>query len=194
VRRVAALLVCVASVAAGCGGDDGGSEEGTRTVTETVVETAPANPDVTVPSVVGRPLEQARRTLADAGLVMQTRRKTSNRPAGEVLRQDPSAGVRAEKGATVRLVIAEARPAPKAVACGDLVESGAGTYDVRATGLDCETAIVIARQWEQECATQPDGSCEVTLGFDCTYRQVAHELGEIACVSGDRRVEFQTGA
>ena len=191
-RRIGVLLACVAVVAVGCGGD--GDEETSRTVTETVVETKSPDSDVTVPNVVGRPLAQARRALGDAGLVMQTRRKASDRPAGEVLRQDPSAGVRAQRGATVRLVIAKARPAPKAAACGDLVESGAGTYDVRATGLDCETAIVVARQWEQECATQPDGSCEVTLGFDCTYRQTGYELGEIACVSGERRVEFQTGS
>ena len=78
--------------------------------------------------------------------------------------------------------------------CGDLAESGAGTYNVRATGVDCETAIVIARQWEDECATRPDGSCRVTLGFSCKYRQAGYESGVISCTSGRRAVRFETGA
>ena len=83
---------------------------------------------------------------------------------------------------------------PRSADCGDIAQSGAGTYNVRATGVDCETAIVIARQWEDECATRPDGSCRVTLGFSCRYRQAGYESGVINCTSGARAVTFETGA
>jgi hypothetical protein len=189
-RRANAVL-CSFAALAGCGGDEDDGDAAT-TVTQTVTTPKP-DTTVAVPDVVGEDLQGAREALADAGLRAQARRKASDRPAGQVLRQDPRGGVRIEKRAVVELVVAKERPV-ETVECGNLVESGAGTYNVHATGLDCETAIVVARQWEQECATQPDGSCEVTLGFACAYRQVAHELGEIACVKGARRVSFETGA
>lgn len=83
---------------------------------------------------------------------------------------------------------------PVEKACGDLATSGAGTYNVRATGLECTLAITVARQWEEECASDPDGSCVTPAGFDCRYEQAGYELGYITCISGDRRVQFETGA
>jgi hypothetical protein len=83
---------------------------------------------------------------------------------------------------------------PVEKACGDLATSGAGTYNVRAQGLECTLAITVARQWESECASEPDGSCVTPAGFDCRYEQAGIELGYITCTSGDRRVQFETGA
>lgn len=89
----------------------------------------------------------------------------------------------------------ETEPAePASVDCGDLAQSGAGVYNVRATGVDCETAIVIARQWQDECATRPDGSCRVTLGFSCRYRQKGYESGAIRCAGSRGAVTFEAGA
>jgi hypothetical protein len=78
--------------------------------------------------------------------------------------------------------------------CGNLVESGAGTYAVKAKGADCDLARNVARQWETECATGGDGSCRVSAGYECVYRDAGYELGYITCTSGSAQVRFETGA
>jgi len=78
--------------------------------------------------------------------------------------------------------------------CGNLVESGAGTYAVKARGTDCGLARRVARQWEDECASEGDGSCRVSAGYDCAYREAGYELGYITCTSGAVQVTFETGA
>jgi hypothetical protein len=89
----------------------------------------------------------------------------------------------------------EAAPEPAVERdCGNLVESGAGTYAVKARGPDCDLARTVARRWETECATGGDGSCRVSAGYDCTYRDVGYELGYITCTSGPAQVRFETGA
>ena len=176
------LAVGTAAALPGCGDDDGSED------------TAPADTAVVVPEVTSLPLAEARRAIADAGLLLQTRRKVAELTPGEVLSQDPTAGTRVDRGSTVNLIVATPRPRSGAFSCGDLFVSGAGSYHVRATGVDCETATVIARQWGAECAPSRDGPCKVTLGFACTYDRTGPGVNSISCVAGDRRVVFESGA
>lgn len=84
--------------------------------------------------------------------------------------------------------------APVSRSCGDLVESGAGTYKVQSVNTVCDIATQVARQWEDQCASQPSGTCTVRAGFACTYVDAGIELGRITCTSGSRKVTFETGA
>jgi eukaryotic-like serine/threonine-protein kinase len=64
---------------------------------------------VAVPNVVGRPRDEAERTLQDAGLQASVKEEESqDADPGTVLRQDPAAGAELAKGKTVALVVAKA--------------------------------------------------------------------------------------
>ncbi|HTE58955.1 MAG TPA: PASTA domain-containing protein [Solirubrobacteraceae bacterium] len=72
-----------------------------------VVSRGPEN--VAVPDVVGRPRDEAERTLQDAGLQTSAKEEESaDAEPGTVLRQDPGAGSQLAKGKTVSLVVAKA--------------------------------------------------------------------------------------
>ena len=79
--------------------------------------------------------------------------------------------------------------------CGDLVESGAGTYDVEAGGVDCGTGREVAQQWEDECASGTPQPCTVSAGFDCSSSSAGTELTRVVCEGpGDQVVLFENGA
>lgn len=61
---------------------------------------------VKVPSVIGKPAAEATEELVDAGFEVPTpEREASSEPAGQVLRQEPNAGSKSEKGSLVRLFV-----------------------------------------------------------------------------------------
>jgi eukaryotic-like serine/threonine-protein kinase len=60
---------------------------------------------VTVPTVVGADQANAEARLRQEGFKTDTTPKTSQRPAGEVIGQDPAGGSRADKGSTVELTV-----------------------------------------------------------------------------------------
>ena len=63
---------------------------------------------VEVPAVVGKPLDEATQTLANAGFRWVTRRVFSpEAPEGEVTKQNPRPGEQAEKGSTVTLTVSK---------------------------------------------------------------------------------------
>ncbi|HEX7299294.1 MAG TPA: Stk1 family PASTA domain-containing Ser/Thr kinase [Solirubrobacteraceae bacterium] len=62
---------------------------------------------VTVPTVVGADQASAEAGLRQAGLETDATAKTSDRPKGEVIGQDPGGGSRAEKGSTVELTVSD---------------------------------------------------------------------------------------
>jgi beta-lactam-binding protein with PASTA domain len=66
-----------------------------------------AAPDmVTVPSVIGKPVTDATESLVKAGFeVPAPTKQSSTEPVGVVLRQEPNAGSKSEKGSLVRLVV-----------------------------------------------------------------------------------------
>jgi serine/threonine-protein kinase len=69
---------------------------------------------VTVPTVVGADQANAEARLRQDGFQTDTTPKTSQRPAGEVIGQDPSGGAKADKGSTVELTVSSG-PAQVAV-------------------------------------------------------------------------------
>ncbi len=73
------------------------------------VTVAKAAVEVTVPNVVGRPIDQARVALTDAGFELaQPTSAPSREPKGTVIEQRPAAGTAAKAASIVRLVLAEA--------------------------------------------------------------------------------------
>jgi eukaryotic-like serine/threonine-protein kinase len=83
-----------------------GSEVAVGSTVTIVLSTGPER--VTVPTVVGDDVEDARDQLGAAGLTADvSREETDSADPGIVLRQDPGGGAQAEAGSTVRIVIAE---------------------------------------------------------------------------------------
>jgi eukaryotic-like serine/threonine-protein kinase len=78
-----------------------------RTVTLTVSRGAQG---LAVPQVVGLQADEARETLEQAGLGVKVTEQETTQPAGTVMKQDPPTGTRVERGATVTLTVARARP------------------------------------------------------------------------------------
>jgi serine/threonine-protein kinase len=60
---------------------------------------------VVVPTVIGEQVEEAIRTLEDAGFEVATREVAGDAPEGTVLEQDPRAGEAADEGSTVTLSV-----------------------------------------------------------------------------------------
>jgi len=65
--------------------------------------------DIVVPNVVGEQFDTARDTLQNQGLKVETESAESDKPAGEVLRQDPEAGRKVGKGDTVTLTVSKGK-------------------------------------------------------------------------------------
>ena len=72
------------------------------------VTVAKAAPDANVPDVIGKPVEDARKALTDAGFeVAEPTTEASREPKGTVIKQSPAAGEPAKQKSIVRLVLAE---------------------------------------------------------------------------------------
>jgi beta-lactam-binding protein with PASTA domain len=83
-------------------------EPGKRVVLEVAVKSV-----ISVPNVVGVPVEKAKAMLADRGLAVSIRGKqTGEKPPGTVLYQKPEPGSQLAQQATVNLVIAEEAKEP----------------------------------------------------------------------------------
>lgn len=77
-------------------------------VKEIRVVVARKSEDVKIPDVVGKPIDDARKVLTDAGFdVADPTPEASDKPASSVIKQTPPANEAAKKGSIVRLVIAE---------------------------------------------------------------------------------------
>lgn len=87
-------------------------------------------------------------------------------------------------------------PPGSKINCGDLAESGAGTYNVVANGANCFTARHMAYLWQEICFAPDAGPnpCPVTDGFSCISTEVGLELVTIQCIKGRRVVSFENGA
>ena len=90
------------------GEEPGGTGTQTETTpTETTGGSSGSAATVALPSVVGRQLEAAQRTLRAAGFTVLVDYATSTQPADRVVRQAPSSGARVRRGATVRLSVSQ---------------------------------------------------------------------------------------
>ena len=96
VAVVAAAIVFFAALADRIGDDD------ERAETETVAVVAPPS-TVVVPELVGFDHADAGRQAEDAGLVANTYPVDSDAPAGQVVAQDPAAGVEVDASERLRL-------------------------------------------------------------------------------------------
>jgi eukaryotic-like serine/threonine-protein kinase len=68
--------------------------------------------DVDVPNVIGMQVNQARRTLQDAGFKVAVEQQSDEAPAGQVIGQDPGGGTAAPPGSTVTIVVSASDPQP----------------------------------------------------------------------------------
>jgi hypothetical protein len=79
----------------------------TRPVTTTTTTTTPPQDRVTVPNVLGQPLDTAKATLQGARLAVSVASVASSEPKGTVVSQDPGAGARVAPETTVRIGISK---------------------------------------------------------------------------------------
>jgi eukaryotic-like serine/threonine-protein kinase len=85
---------------------DGGTRIEKGSTVRILVSVGPEQ--VEVPEVVGKPLDEATQTLANAGFRWTTKRVFSpDAPEGEVTKQTPKPGEQAEKGATIALTVSK---------------------------------------------------------------------------------------
>jgi beta-lactam-binding protein with PASTA domain/predicted Ser/Thr protein kinase len=75
-------------------------------------------PQVEVPNVVGKPVDQATAELEALGLEVETASESSEQPANQVIKQDPPATTEVDEGSTVTLTFSSG---PEAVAVPDVV-------------------------------------------------------------------------
>jgi len=89
---------------------------------------------VTVPEVTGLSGDSAELRLRDEGLDAAVREEESDEPEGQVIAQDPSAGTRVDRGATVTITVSTGR---KQVAVPGVVGLGPGdaAQQIREVGL-----------------------------------------------------------
>jgi beta-lactam-binding protein with PASTA domain len=85
-------------------------DEPVATTTSTA-QTTTAEALVKVPDVVGTTSSEATATLREAGFDVDVVAVPSERPSGQVVAQDPAAGVESPKGTQVRLNVAQEAPA-----------------------------------------------------------------------------------
>jgi eukaryotic-like serine/threonine-protein kinase len=78
----------------------------------------PPAEQVTVPTVVGQPVDQAKAALEQAGFEVTTAGETSQQPANQVIEQDPEAGSKVDEGSTIRLTFSTG---PEMVTVPDVV-------------------------------------------------------------------------
>jgi serine/threonine-protein kinase len=92
---------------------------------------------VAVPSVVGRQLEAAQRTLRAAGFTALVDYVQSTQPADRVVRQAPSSGTRVRRGATVRLSVSQGPSAGQLRSVPDVVglTEDEATAELRSAGF-----------------------------------------------------------
>lgn len=76
--------------------------------------------------------------------------------------------------------------------CGDMPSRL--IYDIKTSGASCKTARSTASGWARVCAQKPSGSCTVSTGFYCRYRDAGYEAGKIRCTKRGKWVKFVTGS
>lgn len=107
--------------------------------------------EVEVPTLVGRPLEDAQQTAANLGLVIRVdegRRPDAKVPAGHVLAQDPAPGANARRQRSIRLVISSG---PRVVVAPALIGESERSAQIRLT-QDGVSAATIAEIRDRDYA------------------------------------------
>lgn len=100
---------------------------------------------VVVPHVVGRGQARATANVESVGLQALARVQSSTRPAGEVLAQNPRAGVRLDRGSLVGLTVSAGPPAGTVPSVVGLSAATAAAR-LRAAGLSYVTRKVVSQR------------------------------------------------
>ncbi|MCW2638455.1 MAG: serine/threonine protein kinase [Dactylosporangium sp.] len=98
-------------------GTDPAAQTSVKPNTKILLKVSRGRAPVTVPSVIGQPLDQAQGTLTGQGLKVAVQQQDSTKPANTVLAQDPVDGTGVEPGATITLTVSKG---PAAVAVPDV--------------------------------------------------------------------------
>jgi serine/threonine-protein kinase len=98
-------------------GTDPAAQTSVKPNTKILLKVSRGRAPVTVPSVIGQPLDQAQGTLTGQGLKVSVQQQDSTKPANTVLAQDPVDGTGVEPGATITLTVSKG---PAAVAVPDV--------------------------------------------------------------------------
>jgi eukaryotic-like serine/threonine-protein kinase len=130
----------------------------------------------TVPGVIGLSSDSAEAQISDAGLVPAVQEQESEQPEGEVIAQDPGAGVQLELGSTVTITVSTGI---EQIVVPDVVGIGAGDAErqLRAEGLapvQRESEVSDPAQDGQVIDQRPAAGVEVEPG-----RQVVIVVGAL---------------
>jgi serine/threonine protein kinase/beta-lactam-binding protein with PASTA domain len=119
---------------------DGGTRIEKGSTVRILVSVGPEQ--VEVPEVVGKPLDEATQTLANAGFRWTTKRVFSpDAPDGEVTKQNPKPGEQAEKGATIALTVSKGQ---ELAAVPDVLQQTrqSAESELRSAGFVAEAVLV----------------------------------------------------
>ncbi len=147
------LLALLLLVLAGLGGayllsrDDDDEAAQTTTAATTTAQS------VSIPDVVGTSSSEATATLTSAGLDVNLVPVPSDAPVGQVVAQSPAAGNDVAEGSTVRLNVAEERPAPPATTTDDETTGTSATTTATTTAATTTAATTTTAP---QPATVPD--------------------------------------
>jgi beta-lactam-binding protein with PASTA domain/tRNA A-37 threonylcarbamoyl transferase component Bud32 len=89
---------------------------------QVTVKVSKGRAPITVPSVIGKPAEEAKQILEAAGLVVAITQQDSDKPGGTVIAQDPVDGTGVEKKTTVTITVSNG---PAGVEVPDVVNHNA---------------------------------------------------------------------
>ena len=108
-------------------------------------------------------------------------------------RQAFRASYRSARRRTIEARAGDVAPEPISRSCGNLVETGAGSYNIESVAVICDIALQVARQWEMECAANPTAT-GTSMRESFATTQTGFELGTLTCTGGSLQVTFETGA
>lgn len=140
--------------------------------------------DVSVPDVVEKNKEEARRILEEAGFVVDVRTEKSPLEIDLVVSQDPAAGSQAAKGSTVTLVVSAG---PDQVTVPDVVgESKAtATASLRSVGFDVSVIEQASDAAEGTVLSQlPGGGSKANPGSKVTLTVAVKKKVTVPLVTG----------
>ena len=128
---------------------------------------------VTVPNVVGLSRESAQARLEREGLDTSIAERESDRPEGEVLEQDPSAGARVDQGARVTITVSRPPEEPDRVRVPGVVgsDADAAAGQISGAGLNPvrrERPVTDPEQEGRVLSQRPEAGAEVDRGSSVT--------------------------
>ncbi|MGZ8177692.1 Stk1 family PASTA domain-containing Ser/Thr kinase [Williamsia sp. SKLECPSW1] len=152
-----------------------GTSQSVNTTITIQIGTGPRQ--VSVPTVTGQTTDEARATLQNARLQMQTQQADSEQPAGTVLSSTPTAGTRVDENSTVTVTVSRGNQFRMPDLTGKTVQQAEDTLTAagwknttlnqvpRNVGLGSpDTGRVVAQKPPTDSVVNDDQAIEVTVG------------------------------